>query len=409
VRRPAHSRGLPLPLILALACGPQSIMSGTSATTGAPERVRVAVFNVKELSTEKLEMVDADGRGQHAQLLAAAEIVRRVAPDILVLQEIDHDYRSPEELELNARRFLRSYLATAHGEAAEGSGFPHLFAAPCNTGIPSGHDLDNDGRVAGPGEEGERGYGEDCFGFGTYPGQYSMALLSRFPIDVAGVRSFRELLWRDLPGHHMPPEFYTAAEIDRLRLSSKSHWDVPVRIGERVLHLWISHPTPPGFDGAEDRNGRRNFDEIALWVAYLENDPALYDDQGGRGGFALDEPFLIAGDLNSDPRSDSAFYDGRQSIDLLLAHPRIQDPAELCVSEGALAAAADGTAAHPERSTAVFRGGMRIDYLLPSTGLRVLDGGVYWPAAASDPEGHRLAEQASDHRLVWIDLDGSSL
>ena len=387
-------------LAAAAACGPPGVMDETPSTSSVPERLRVALFNVRELSTEKLETVDADGLGSDPQLLAAAEIVRRVAPDILVLQEIDHDYRSPEDLELNARRFLSSYL--------DGADFPHIFAAPCNTGIPSGHDLNDDGRPAGPADVGGREYGEDCFGFGRYPGQYSMALFSRFPIDTTGVRTFQRFLWRDLPGNHIPAEFYSPAEIDDLRLSSKSHWDVPVRIGDRVLHLWISHPTPPGFDGEEDRNGRRNFDEIALWRAYLDNEPALYDDQGGRGGYALDEPFLIAGDLNSDPRSDSALYDGRQSIDLLLAHPRIQDTGDLCTSDGA-AEAADEAAVSPERSTAVFRDGMRIDYLLPSTGLGVLDGGVYWPAAATDPEGHGLADAASDHRLVWIDLDGSTL
>ena len=54
-----------------------------------------------------------------------------------------------------------------------------------------------------------------------------------------------------------------------LPLSSKSHWDVPVRIGNVTLHLLASHPTPPAFDGAEDRNGRRNHDEIRFWSDYL--------------------------------------------------------------------------------------------------------------------------------------------
>ena len=401
-------RTAPLALgLLALGCGSGTTDSGAASETGAPERVRVALFNVRELSTAKLESVDGEGRGTDQQLAAAAEGVRRVAPDVLVLQEIDHDYRPPGELDLNARRFSSAYLTTP-GEAGGAIDFPYFFAAPCNTGIASGHDLNGDGRVAGPGDEGGREYGEDCFGFGTYPGQYSMALLSRFPIDVGGVRTFRELLWKDLPGHHMPPGHYPPEAVDELRLSSKSHWDVPLEIGDRVLHLWISHPTPAVFDGEEDRNGRRNFDEIALWVRYLENEPALYDDQGGRGGYALDEPFLIAGDLNSDPRSSEAYYDGRQSIDLLLAHPRIQDTGALLTSAGAAVMAGAG-AVDADRSTAVFGGGMRIDYLLPAAGLGVLDGGVFWPSTDDDPEGARLAEQASDHRLVWIDLDGATL
>jgi len=55
--------------------------------------------------------------------------------------------------------------------------------------------------------------------------------------------------------------------------------------------------------------------------------------------------------------------------------------------------------------TVVFLGGMRIDYLLPSVGLTVRDGGVFWPSADEDVEGAELAELASDHRLAWIDLE----
>jgi len=35
-------------------------------------------------------------------------------------------------------------------------------------------------------------------------------------------------------------------------------------MGGQVIHILASHPTPPVFDGVEDRNGRRNHDEIRL-------------------------------------------------------------------------------------------------------------------------------------------------
>ena len=57
-----------------------------------------------------------------------------------------------------------------------------------------------------------------------------------------------------------------------------------------------------------------------------------------------------------------------------------------------------------ERSTSVFGDGARIDYVLPSAGLEVIAGGVFWPDPDEDPEGARWAEDASDHRLVWLDL-----
>ena len=79
--------------------------------------------------------------------------------------------------------------------------------------------------------------------------------------------------------------WYTDAELAVLPLSSKSHWDIPIRIGNRTVHFLASHPTPPVFDGDEDRNGRRNFDEIRLWADYVNGGDAagyIYDDHGKR-------------------------------------------------------------------------------------------------------------------------------
>lgn len=396
------------------------------ARAALPTAVRIATFNVRELSTDKLDAVDENGIGVDPQLRAAAEIVRRIRPDILVLQEIDHDVRQPEDLTVNGRRFVRRYLAVPNPDGGPDGGtdgsapldYPYLYAAPSNTGVPSGHDLNNDGQVAGPDQVGERTYGEDSFGFGLYPGQFATILLSRYPIRSDHARTFQLFHWAALPGNHLPREFYSPEEVEILRLSSKSHWDVPVEIGPATLHLWISHPTPPVYDGPEDRNGRRNYDEVAFWLAYLENDPALVDDAGLTGGWAGggragDDPFLIVGDLNADTaKGDALEVGGERAIERLLADPRLQDTAPFLHSTGALVESARDAAAperagppdFPERGTAVFLGGMRIDYLLPSRGIQVVDGGVFWPAPDEDPEGARLADAASDHRLVWLDL-----
>lgn len=374
--------------------------------------IRVALFNIQELSAARL------AAGDDPAALAAAAIVQRVRPDVLVLQEIDFPHGEADPA-ANARLFAERYLA----RGAAPIDYPHAFAAPVNTGLLTGLDLDRDGRAAGPEDRGTRAHGDDSFGFGVYPGQYGMALLSRHPIDRDAVRTFQRFLWRELPGNHLPADWYgPAATI--LRLSSKSHWDVPIEIGGprdgRRLHLWISHPTPPVFDGPEDRNGRRNFDEIKLWVDYLERSEALVDDRGRRGGYEAGEPFLIAGDLNADP-GDPATYEGIPAIAQLLDHPKIRDPGDHLTSRGAAehrrealaaaraagerATAADLAArSHPERATADFLGGRRVDYLLPGEALEVVDGGVFWPSAAEDPEGRALAEAASDHRLVWVDL-----
>ena len=46
-------------------------------------------------------------------------------------------------------------------------------------------------------------------------------------------------------------------------------------------------------------------------------------------------------------------------------------------------------------------GTLRIDYVLPSRGLRVLDTGVAWPAASAPDADF---SNASDHHAVWIDV-----
>ena len=304
-----------------VACHERAVESPAEPPAEPPVRLRIALFNVRELSTAKITDVDADGVGQNEQLRAATAIIQAVQPDVLVLNEIDHDYDALDEgLEANARRFAAAYLE--HGESPVR--FEHAWAGPNNTGILSGVDLDGNGLAATDADRGDRRHGDDAYGYGVYPGQYSMALLSSFPIRVEAVRSFQRLLWRDLPGHHIPDGFYSDEALDVLRLSSKSHQDVPIDVEGRDLHLLLSHPTPPVFDGDEDRNGRRNFDEIKLWAHYLDGDERLVDDAGRAGGLEPGERFVLLGDLNARP-DDEAVYDGRTAISQLLEHPRVQD------------------------------------------------------------------------------------
>lgn len=349
--------------------------------SGPRDAVRVATYNIWQLSTPKVDSVDAEGRGIHPQLRAAARVVKAVRPDILVLNEVDLA-RTPagaldtDDLGRVVRHFVDRYLAVGPDPLE----YPYVFMAPSNTGELSGLDLNRDGTTGGPGDVGTRAYGDDSWGYGEYPGQYAMAVVSRFPFDTDAARTFRLLPWSELPGNHLPHDFYGQVA-DRLRLSSKSHWDVPVRIGEGRLHLWVSHPTPTGFDGPEDRNGLRNYDEIGFWVRYLEGAPGLRDDQGREGGFAGDGPFVVAGDLNSAPDDDDVPVDGRPGILQLLEHPGIQDPDSL-------------------QGRPTFRNGGRIDYVLPSAGLEVLGAGVM----GGDGLGELEPDEGSDHYLVWADL-----
>jgi endonuclease/exonuclease/phosphatase family metal-dependent hydrolase len=368
------------------------------ASAPAPDHresvVRFATFNIQELRSGKLTAVDPAGHGTNPQLVKAAAVIQRIRPDILLINEIDFDPAAR-----NATLFRDRYLRVSQS-GGEPIDFPHLFVAPVNTGVPTGRDLDQDGRADGPG---------DAFGFGHYPGEYGMALLSRHPIEESRVRTFQRFAWREMPGNLIPdgasgkPPYYTPEQAAVLRLSSKSHWDVPVRTGGATVHVLASHPTPPIFDGPEDRNGRRNFDENRLWADYITGGAAaayIVDDRGRRGGLPTGELFVIMGDLNSDPvkMEPHAAY-SRPTIQQILQHPRVMDPKPR--SLGSAVDAAD----YPGDRTVRTNAFGRIDYVLPCRELPVRDAGVFWPPPG-DPL-HELVsppEPSSDHRLVWTDV-----
>jgi endonuclease/exonuclease/phosphatase family metal-dependent hydrolase len=372
---------LPLLLLGVTACGASNDAPTTDAlNAAAPTSVRVATFNIFELGVAKLDERDSAGAPANAQLLAAAAILQEVRPDIVLLNEID---ALPDDHALAARRFVAEFLAVGPDSIV----YPYVYSAATNTGELSGYDLNRNDTVATADDVGTRTHGDDSWGYGTYPGQYGMAILSRFPIDTAAIRTFRLFPWKDLPNAHLPDGWYSAEILAQFRLSSKSHWDVPVLVGTDTLHLLASHPTPPVFDGDEDRNGRRNYDEVGFWAHYLDNSAAIRDDRGVTGGLAAGRSFVILGDLNAPPDQPDSQYGNGPAIRQLLDDARIQDPPQVT-----------------GRPTAFFNRGTRADYVLPAASLRVLDGGVVWPDSTTDAAGAARAATASDHRLVWLDL-----
>lgn len=383
-----------------------ALLLGLAATAVAPAaeerpavKIRVATYNLA-LTEDQPGAVLERLRGEDAQARQLAAVIQSVRPDILLLNELDRD-----EAGEAARLFRERYLAVGQF-GLEPLDYPYAFHAPVNTGEPSGLDLDQNGQLGDPG---------DAWGFGRHPGQYGMLVLSRFPIDLEAARTFQKVRWADLPGALQPqlPDakepWYPADIWAQLRLSSKSHWDLPIDTPLGRLHLLAAHPTPPAFDGPEGRNKARNHDELKLWRDYLDGADWMVDDQGRRGPLAADAQFVIAGDLNADPVEGDSLPGAIQG---LLEHPRVQsEPAPR--SEGSLEASLTfqpGNGAElaqqgdPNTETAQFsprRGTMRVDYVLPSKGFKVLDAGVFWPKRGAPGSAWVTA---SDHRLVWVDL-----
>ncbi len=362
--------------------------------------VRFATYNTSLYSDEDGGLVKRL-QGDDASARKIAAVLQRVRADVVLLNEFDYDAEGRA-----ADLFQRDYL----GKAQYGGtpiNYPFRYFAKVNTGVASGLDVDGDGNIGKSG----RAYGNDAWGYGLHPGQYGMLVLSKYPIDVARVRGFHKLKWSAMPDARRPRDpvtgrpFHSDAVWKQLRLSSKSHWDVPVMTPQGEIHFLVAHPTPPTFDGPEDRNGARNADEIRLWAEYISGTPApwLCDDAGRCGGLAPDARFVIAGDLNADPDDgDSA----TGAIAQLLRHPRVL-PYPAPRSEGAAERARvygkprKGDIATHTGDFGPETGTLRIDYVLPSRGLRVRDSGVAWPLAGSD--GARWSD-ASDHHAVWVDI-----
>lgn len=365
----------------------------------AQDTIRIATFNASLTRSGPGVLINRLAEGGDDQIKAVAEIIRTVRPDILLINEFDHD---PVGLAAD----LMVEILGQPGPDTKGIDYPHTFDPPPNTGYLSGFDLNDDGKVAGP---------ADAFGYGKFPGQYGMLLLSRFPIDVAAARDFSTLLWKDLPDARLPYRsdgslFPSEDAFDVIRLSSKGHWDVPIDTPHGRIHLLASHPTPPVFDGPQDFNGKRNADEITFWIKYI--DGVEFEDKAGLRAALPSHPFVVAGDLNADPNDGDGI---RQAITDLLGHRAVQDPKPS--SKGGTDAALlqggrnSGQAGDPAQDTADWNdqqgpGNLRVDFVLPSSHLEVVDAGVFWPTR-TDPDFALIGSGkpvSSDHRLVWVDV-----
>jgi hypothetical protein len=356
-----------------------AVAAAVLALPGSAETLRFATFNA-DLSRDGPGLLLQElRRGTSAQVAAVVEVIASAAPDVLLLTGVDWDH------DLLALQALQAALA------AKGAVYDYRFAPRPNSGMPSGLDLDGDGRLGGA---------RDAQGYGRFAGEGGMALLSRLPVDTTAARDFSALLWRDLPdaltgGARLSPD-----ALAQQRLSSTGHWDVPLRLPQGgAVHVLAFLATPPVFDGPEDRNGRRNHDEAAFWLRYLA---------GRLPAAPPAAPFVLMGDANLDP----ADGEGRPgALRALLAHPALQDPAPRSAGAVVAAAAQGGPNATQVGDAALDTvdwpeagdlGNRRVDYVLPSAGLRVLGSGVIWPAPG-EPLAE-TAEAASRHRLVWVDV-----
>lgn len=331
--------------------------------------------------------------GEHKQIRNIAHIIQLIRPDILLLNEFDY-IQDPKQ---GVQAFIKHYLNQGQGDA-KAIDYPYFYYNTVNTGQPSSFDLDNDGKATD--------IAADAWGFGFYPGQYGMVLLSKYPIQTSRIRTFQHFKWKDMPNFMSIQKadaspWYSKEAWQLFPLSSKTHWDIPITIAKKTVHILASHPTPPVFDGPERRNAKRNHDEIRFWLDYISDDKAsyIYDDNGNVGGLRPNSRFVIMGDLNAsvDKEGDAI----HSAITNLVQHEKVNNSL-VPQSRGG----AEQTPGNPFAAfhTATWR--MRADYVLPSKfGFNLKQSGIFWPA--KNEVGYQLVSSrkaSSDHRLVWLKL-----
>ena len=385
------------------------VISNKGITTEMPQKLRVATFNV---SMEALNYVDNKAsdirnvesnklkhalQSNHPQIRNIAEIIQRVNPDIILLNEFDRIDNSTD----NIIDFINNYLKVSqHNQQA--INYPYFYQGKVNTGVKINSDINHDGI--------NNQLPVDAHGFGYFVGHYGMALLSKYPIETDILRTFQMFKWHDMPNALKPvnPEtqqpWYPEDVWQTLRLSSKSHWDIPINVNGEIVHILASHPTPPVFDGPENRNGNRNHDEIRFWFDYINNEQGayIYDDNHQKGALKPEQRFIIVGDQNaSTVEGDAIMSKTSQGIIALLNSDKIQDP---------FPTRADGKGHLSKNKHSLYHTanwGMRADYVLPSTyGFTVKNSGVFWPQQHENT--YRLIKNrqaSSDHRLVWVDVE----
>ncbi len=375
--------------------GKKNIGNTNSDLSNEYDTIRFALFNVALFRKNEGDLKKDLQFTDDVQIQNIAAVIQHVRPDVIALMEFDYDPKG-ESLEY----FQKNYLSISQsGERPIHYGYALPVAS--NTGVLSGQDFNNDGKIELP---------RDAFGFGRYNGQYAFALLSKFPLDTTQIRSFQNFLWKDMPGAKRPlkqdgTSYYNEKAWNQFRLSSKNHIDIPIELPNgKKIHTILAHPTPPVFDGPEDRNGLRNFDEIRLLKDYISGAAYLEDDSGEKGGLQTGNSFVIMGDLNADP-IDGDSYSG--AIDQLLSDVEVN----AAVANGNLIPRSKGGKAHnkskndkgdPAHDTAFF--GKRTDYVVPSKDLEVITSGVFWPVSGESLYDQVRDKKASDHLLVWVDI-----
>ena len=116
--------------------------------------IRFATFNTSLYSEEVGGLIKRLNENDVGARKIAA-VIQHQRPNILLLNEFDYDAQA-----IAVNIFQKNFLAISQDNQTSIS-YPYYYIAPVNTGVQSGMDLDNNGKVGGDG----RDRGNDAFGY----------------------------------------------------------------------------------------------------------------------------------------------------------------------------------------------------------------------------------------------------
>ena len=264
---------------------------------------------------------------------------------------------------------------------------------------------------------------DDAFGFGFFPGQFGMAVFSKYPIKYDDVRTFQHFLWKDMPGALLPDDPTTPPRglvLARRARRLPALEQVPLGRPDQHRHEDRALPGLPP-DPAGVRRTPRTATARATTTrsgSGPTTSPAAprrrtsTTTTGGTGGLARGARFVIAGDQNSDPLDGDSIPGSTQQ---LLDNPRINassPPDQRRRRRGDRAAGRREP--DPRVAAAVRHRRLRRQRTRQPAGrLRAAE-----PTAGDPRLGRVLAgarrpvvpadlvfpAQPTDHRMVWVDV-----
>ena len=256
-------------------------------------KLRVATFDVN-LSAKQQGQLGADlAGGASTEAAQVAKAIQQADADVVLLTGIDAD-------EAAARSLNNQYLKHAQdgGRAVD---YPYVYAGPTNKGTPSGADLDNDQVVGGP---------ADAWGYGEFPGQGAMVLLSKHPIDAQHVQTVTKQRWSQMPGNTMPQSGLNGTIAEAMPVMESGLWDVPIKVGGSTVRV-IAVQTDQVREELT-HSAPRHSDQLRIVGDWLSAADYLQDDRGAAPG--NHQPYVVLGELGRNHGNNQAVDDMLENL-----------------------------------------------------------------------------------------------